>query len=282
MNLNKTKLIIELCSIVIIATITLILTAEKPVDTTSFEREVLDEISEEEKVIFEPVSVGILDDSEEATLSIINVADYTEGYGISNLNIFAKDDEPFTYVDGPDYENPNDRIFKEADILMSKYALYLDIPGKPFMVREKRTVSQKDYKIIVNILLGEIANCTFEQVNAEVSMCLNMMDAKGEDMYTLVMTPNVFSERYAYSTGEELPEKAEIALQAALDGLDFSLGATAGCTYDLCSPAGKKWFDKQYRTTKLNVSSFYCGYGEILQLDKYCYSAELGRAIKCN
>ena len=180
-----------------------------------------------------------------------------------------------------EYVNSLDLSPMTLDELTEKYSCYFDHPGTYFYFREKRTVAPDDYEIIENIVLGEISYCSFEQMVAEASLCINIMEQEDTDMYDLVMRPGVFTPRYAEKTMEST-EEVTAAIEAAVFGMDFSIGATAACTYDWMDDYNKSWFDTLYLTTKIEDSSFYCDPENVVEENIYYYSDELCKSTVVN
>lgn len=197
---------------------------------------------------------------------IIPVADFEEELDV----------DPLSNLKDEYYINNLDLLPMDIDELIDKYSKYFDHPGTPFVFRQKRIISPDDYEIVENIVLGEVSYCSFEQMVAEASLCINIMQQENTDMKDLVMRPGVFSEKYAEKTMEST-EEVTAAIEAAVYGLDFSCGATAACTYDWMDDSNKAWFDTLHETVKIEDSSFYCDPDNILSENMYYFSEDSNR-----
>ena len=225
-------------------------------------------IPDDEDIVYEVESNKVNDDNTDKEDAII----YEE----------TEDEDPLSFDKFYDeYVNPFDIQSPNYDELIAKYAKHFDHPGTPFYIREKRDISYEDYAIIENVVLGEVSFCSFEQMCAEASLCLNLSEQEKKDMYTLVMTPGVFSERYAVKT-QETTEEVRLAIEAAMMGFDFSCGATAACTYEWMDKCYQDWFDTLKLTVKIEDSSFYCNPDDVFEFDEYDYSDELQKMVKLN
>ncbi len=162
--------------------------------------------------------------------------------------------------------------------VMDKYSEYLSKEDVPFIIHPERNYSkctELDILIIKKIVYSEIGLCSFEQQAATAAMCLNMMEQFDTDMYSLASTPNVFDVSYAEAPWPELTEKNEKAVELALEGIDFSCGGVAFCTYELIDPSTKDWFDSLALTAEINVSTFY----NDEETDKISYYYQNGEVI---
>lgn len=220
----------------------------------------------------------------------------------TKVNSSEDDEDPFSYYPYDEYEDIDPLSFDKLNdeysgekapsikpsVDISKYAPYFE-KSVPFVVHNRTyNLSWQGQKILEKVVDCEAGKCVFEQQAAIASIILNRFASEDfpDTIFEIVSAPNQFRESYAYAPFYEVSEKTKMAVSCALDGIDFSCGATYYYEPNYSSNTGLKFF--QEKTTLLTsiVSredlKLCCANddaAEILSMQRYIYDSKTGTYV---